>query len=94
METCFKNNQRYDNMLQHIVRYYISNRGCKIIKYNKVDKREIQLEAGKWMQTVFNVYEEKPWADFNINEDYYLQNMYKEIEHITKAKQKSQLSLF
>jgi hypothetical protein len=94
METCFRNNQRYDNMLQHIVRYYVSNRGCKIIKYNKTDKREIQLEAGKWMQTVFNVYEEKPWADFNINEDYYLQNMYKEIEHITKAKQKSQLSLF
>jgi len=94
IETCFRSNQRYDTELQHIVRYYISNRGCKIIKHNKIDKRQIQLEAGKWMQTVYNVHDEKPFAQYDINEDYYLQNIYKEIEHITKAKQKSQLSLF
>lgn len=94
METCFRNNQRYDRQLQHIVRYFISNRGCKIIKHNKNDKREIQLESGKWMQTVYDVHEEKPWADYDINEDYYLQNIYKEIEHITKAKSKLQLTLF
>ena len=40
--------------LQKINRYYISNKGTKIIKVNKTDGREIQLEAGHWMQTIYN----------------------------------------
>jgi hypothetical protein len=61
---------------------------------NSADGREIQVEAGKWMQTEFNQYENKPWPDYDVNEDYYLEQIYKEIENISKTKENSQLSLF
>jgi hypothetical protein len=44
----------YEVKLQKINRYYISKEGVKIIKVNKNDNREIQLESGKWLQTVYN----------------------------------------
>ena len=62
-------------------------------KVNKSDGREIQLEAGKWMQQLFNLYEEKSWADYAIDESYYLDKIYKEINNIIPKKQ-SQLTLF
>jgi hypothetical protein len=82
--------------LQKIVRYYISNNGEKIIKCNK-DGREIQVEAGEWMQTVVNfIDKEKPFEEYDINMKYYLDEIYKQIEQIEKVKPKSftQLSLF
>ena len=80
--------------LQHIVRYYISADGCKIMKRNRVDGRNFQVEAGPWKQTIFNIAEEKSWPEYRINEDYYLQNIYKMIESIEKKKQTSQLTMF
>ena len=77
---------------QKTLRYYVSNTGCKIYKVNKNDKREIQVEAGKWMQTIFNLHEEKPWEEYDINESYYLTKIYKEIDTIINKK--SQLELF
>lgn len=94
LETCFSKGQRINKELQGVVRYYISNKGCKIIKVNSADGREIQVEAGKWMQTEFNLYENKLWSDYDINEDYYLEQVYKEIENISKTKQTAQLTLF
>ena len=94
LETCFAKGQRINKELQGIVRYYISNKGCKIIKVNSADGREVQVEAGKWMQTEFNLYENKTWSLYDINEDYYLDQVYKEIEKVCKHKEKSQLSLF
>jgi Na+-transporting NADH:ubiquinone oxidoreductase subunit NqrF len=94
METCFSKGERHNRDLQAVVRYYISNRGCKIIKVNKADGREIQVEAGKWLQTEFNLYEIKPWQQYDINDDYYLDQVYKEIENISKKKENSQLTLF
>jgi hypothetical protein len=94
LETCFVKGQRINKELQGVVRYFISNKGCKIIKVNSADGREIQVEAGKWMQTEFNLYEKKLWSEYDVNEDYYLEQIYKEIENICKTKQKSQLSLF
>jgi hypothetical protein len=61
---------------------------------NSADGREVQVEAGKWMQTEFNLYENKTWNLYDVNEDYYLDQVYKEIEKISKKKEKSQLSLF
>ena len=78
--------------LQHTVRYYISTTGSKIIKKNNKDGREIQIEAGKWMQTAFIDYEEKEFADYNINMKYYLDNIYKEIKALEPIN--NQLSLF
>ena len=80
--------------LQHIVRYYISGEGCKIMKKNKVDGRNFQLEAGVWRQTIYNIIDDKLWKDRGVNEDYYLQNIYKMIESVEKKKQTSQLTMF
>jgi len=79
--------------LQKINRYFISDTGVKLIKRNKNDGREIQLEAGKWIQTVFNQTEEKQWSDYNVNQKYYLQAIEKEINNILNTNF-NQLSLF
>ena len=79
--------------LQKINRYYISNKGCKIVKINKNDQREIQLESGQWVQTVMNKIEDKKWSDYDINEKYYLNAIEKEINNIIGVKN-NQLMLF
>jgi hypothetical protein len=78
--------------LQHTIRYFISNNGSKIIKTNLYDKREIQVESGKWMQTVFIDYKKKEFADYNININFYLEKIRKEIENLEPNK--NQLTLF
>ena len=94
IETCFVKGVRQDRELQGVVRYYVSNKGCKLIKVNKADGRESRLEAGKWLQTEFNLQEIKPWNDYDVNDEYYLEKIYKEIENVTRLKEQSQLSLF
>jgi hypothetical protein len=59
-----------------------------------VDGRNFQVEAGAWKQTVFNIAEKKAWGEYRINEDYYLQNIYKMIESIQKTKKTNQLTMF
>ena len=68
--------------LQKTLRYFISNNGSKVIKTNKYDKREIQLETGRWMQTVFNKMEAKEWEKYDVNDQYYLDNIKKELKNI------------
>jgi hypothetical protein len=68
--------------LQNTIRYYISERGSKIVKQNKDDGRQIQVESGKWMQTPFINYVEKPFGDYLINNKYYLQKIYKEVHQL------------
>ena len=89
-----------EERLQKLVRYYISNKGCKIIKCNP-DGREIQLESGKSLQTIFNKHENKSWPEYNINEQFYLDKIYDEIKKIEKSssvlphkEQQVQLTLF
>jgi hypothetical protein len=90
----------YEKKLQKIVRYYVSNKGCKLIKCNP-DGRQIQLEAGKHLQTVFNKYESKSWEEYGVNDDYYLDKIYSEIKNIESGspvipqhRVSNQLSLF
>ena len=78
--------------LQHTIRYFISNTGSKVIKKNNTDNREIQIEAGKWLQTLMIDYEEKPFSEYDINYDYYLEKIYKEIRDLEPII--TQLSLF
>jgi len=80
------------NEIQHTIRYYMSNNGSKIVKKNNTDNREIQIEAGKWMQNIFINYEEKEFSDYDINYDYYIQKVKKEIEGLLPNR--NQLSLF
>ena len=80
--------------LQKINRYYISKSGVKIIKLNKNDGREIQLEAGKWLQTVYNDMKVEPkWENYDINKVYYLEAIEKEINSILTVPS-NQLKLF
>jgi len=82
-QICVVNGEIQHETLQKTLRYYISESGCKIIKANRNDGREIQLEAGKWMQVVFNKYKKLNWEDYDIDESYYLNYIYKEIANIT-----------
>ncbi len=78
--------------IQHTIRYFVSNSGSKIIKRNNTDGREIQVEAGKWMQTIMIDYTEKEFSEYDINFKYYLDNIYKEIRSLEPIN--NQLSLF
>jgi len=80
--------------LQKTLRYFISNRGSKIIKKHRSDGREIQLETGKWLQTVFNTKEEKEWELYDINEQFYLEKIKKELMNIVPHLFEKQLRLF
>ena len=95
-ERSVKDGALHVNKLQKIIRYFISNRGSKLVKCNK-DGREIQAEAGQWLQTVINKIDpNKPFSEYDINKSYYLEEIYKQIEQIEKVKPRSstQLSLF
>ena len=92
IEHSIVNGEFHKNNLQHTIRYYISNSGSKIIKTNLLDGREIQIESGPWMQTVFIDYEEKKFSDYNINLKFYLEKVKKEIEGLEPNR--NQLSLF
>ena len=78
--------------LQNTLRYYISNKGSKILKCNKSDKRIIQVEAGKWLQKVYIIHEEKNISEYDINYDYYLNKIKKDIETLEPST--TQLLLF
>lgn len=82
--------------LQKIIRYFISNSGKKIVKRNP-DGRTIQIESGEWLQTVINeVDKDLPYSSYNINLNYYLEEIYKQINQIEvyRPKEIRQLSLF
>lgn len=78
--------------VQNTIRYYISNKGGKILKRNYLDERVTQVEAGKWYQTLFIDYVKKDIKDYDLNYDYYLQKIMKEIHSLEPVK--NQLSLF
>jgi hypothetical protein len=93
VEKHIKNGVYAEKKLQNTIRYYICNSGSKIVKINKSDGREIQTEAGKWLQQVYiNHIEDMPFDDYEINYKYYLENIRKEIEGLEPNK--NQLSLF
>ena len=79
--------------LQKTLRYYISKNGKKIIKVNKTDGREINIEAGLTKCVEFNLYQKKEWEEYGIDDKYYLEQIYKELETIN-PKEKAQLELF
>jgi hypothetical protein len=81
--------------LQNTIRYYLSNKGRSIVKVNKVDGREILLEAkedGVWLLQDYSNAVKKNWEDYDINFDYYLFYINKEINNIIEP-EKEQLEL-
>jgi hypothetical protein len=83
--------------LQKINRYYISkpgNNSEKMFKINKDDGREIQCEAGKWMQSLFNEIQLQPkWGDYRIDMAFYSKAIESEINNIISSNI-NQLTLF
>jgi hypothetical protein len=82
--------------LQKIVRYFVSQDGVKLMKCHK-DGREIQVEAGQWLQTTINkISNDIPFESYNLDKKYYLEEIYKEIDQIEKVKSRgsTQLLLF
>ncbi len=61
-------------------RYYISTNGKTFRKLK--DERIIEIEAGGTKVTIFNKYEEKPFEDYNIDYEYYINECYKIIHKI------------
>ena len=93
VEKYVKNGAYAEKKLQNTIRYYICSSGSKIVKVNKSDKREIQTEAGKWLQQIYISHvDDMPFDDYEINYKYYLENIRKEIEGLEPNK--NQLSLF
>ena len=86
------NGEHKKEELQKTIRYYMSNSGCKIMKENYTDGRSTQTEAGKYLQTVFIDYVEKDIKDYDLNYDYYLEKIMKEIHKLEPFI--NQLSLF
>jgi hypothetical protein len=93
VQSCYTKTGMIEKTLQPTLRYYISSEGCKIIKRNILDKREIQVEAGTWLQQEFNIFKEKNWEDYKVDESYYLEEIYKEINNLVPPV-KTQLTLF
>lgn len=78
-----------DRELNKIVRYFISKQGKKLVKIN--GKRILQLEAGKWMQIECNKIDiNKPFSDYPIDKEYYLEKIYKEIYNLENRVQEVQ----
>jgi hypothetical protein len=89
-----KDGTYHKDKLQKLLRYYISTTGCKLIKSHP-DGREIQLESGRWLQRVFNQYQELPFGEYQIDKRYYLEQIYQEIANIEGSKKDLlQISLF
>ena len=91
--TCMVQGKVIETPLQKVIRYYISNNGCKITKVNKNDGRKINIVAGPWLQNEYNEHFETEWENYDINYNFYLQQINKEIETIIKKKS-NQLTLF
>lgn len=92
-QTCLRNKTIEKTVLQKTIRYYIAEKGCKILKVNKSDGREIQLESGKWMQQDFSLIQKKSWEEYGVDESYYLDKIYREI-HSVSPPVSNQLQLF
>jgi len=86
---CVENGKETVQNMHKITRYYLSNKGCKMHKMHKETGKIISVDAGSWVVTVFNQYEEKPFEEYDINYKYYLQRITREIE----SARGSQLSL-
>jgi hypothetical protein len=78
-----KNREYKEDKLQKINRYYISKSGVKLTKINSKDNRQIQLEAGHWMQTMYNDMKLFPkWEQYSIDMSYYMKAIESEIDNI------------
>lgn len=86
-----------ESVLQKTNRYFVCKQGAKLIRRHKIDGREIQIDSGHWTHCIYNrAISEQSFDELNVNEDYYLEQIYKEINQIDKqvTRKYTQLELF
>ena len=73
--------------LPKTLRYFMVNTGgCKILKTNP-DGRVIKVESSASLELLFNKYEQKEFDDYNLDFQYYLREIWKEINKIAPTNQ-------
>jgi hypothetical protein len=82
--------------LQKIIRYYVSTKGSKIVKKEPASGRAIQVLADRWLLTEMNLINDDTETPDDINYQFYIDSINKEIENISNIKQSNtgQLELF
>ena len=63
----------------------MSKKGCKILKVNGT--RSIKIEASKSHERIMNKFEEKEFDDYEIDTQFYLREINKEITKILPSQQ-------
>jgi hypothetical protein len=70
---------------QKLLRYYIGRDGNKLVKCHP-DGRKLQLTAGsRWRQVTCNKHEDRPFDEYAIDAQYYLEAVRSEITKIEKS---------
>ena len=86
-----------EQVLQKTNRYFVCKGGAKLIRRHKTDGREIQVDSGHWTHCIYNrAVSDQSFDELDVNEDYYLEQIYKEINQIDKqiTRKYTQLELF
>jgi hypothetical protein len=83
--TCFTNNQMDTTTVQKTLRYYMSKKGCKILKVK--EHNVIKIEASKSLERIMNKFEKKEFSDYEVDKSFYLKAINKEIQHIEPTNQ-------
>jgi hypothetical protein len=85
--TCFTDNRLDTTAAQKTLRYYMSKKGCKILKVK--DDKVIKVEASKSLERIMNKFEDKPFADYEVDTQFYLREINKEIRKIEPTNQET-----
>lgn len=87
--TCYSDGQLDTIAAQKTLRYYMSKKGCKILKVK--DDKVIKIQATNSLERIMNKFEDKEFVDYQIDESFYLRSINKEIKKIEPTSQTSLL---
>lgn len=86
VSTCLEDGSILDNNLPKTIRYYRSNRGCKIRKLkqdSEYDVKSIKLEADKVLENILNKHNKLiPFDSYNVDMGFHLRKINSEIQNI------------
>ena len=84
--TCLEDGSILDNNLPKTIRYYRSNKGCKIRKLkeeSQFEVKSIKLEADKVLENILNRYDSViPFESYNVDMGFHLRKINNEIQNI------------
>jgi hypothetical protein len=90
------NGKREDTKIYNVTRYYISLDGVKLVK-RFPDFSEMEIMSDLYLQTPLDSIENKPFEEYHVNKQFYLQKIKQEIIKIetpNKIVSKPKLTLF